>query len=80
MGVIVDQRINALTEEIRKFVGKQLTSVSCGPLTHELAKARGEVLMGGEQEFVALHFSDGSTLKIESRSGWKDEGGFLVVR
>lgn len=74
------ERIEMIKEAAAKVVGRTIQSAEVGEVTSAMAKKRGETMMGGDGEYVEFRFSDGTTLRLETRSSWRGDGSFLVTR
>lgn len=70
------ERLQQVRNAVGDFSGRVLQSVEVGIVPHG---SKGKELMIGPQQFIELTFGRGEKVRLETRSGWKDEGSFLVV-
>lgn len=67
------ERLREVREGVGDFCGSTLQGVEVGVVPFESG-------IGGPQQFIELTFSKGKKVRLETRSGFKDEGGFFVVK
>lgn len=70
------ERLQQVRNAIGDFSGRVLKSVTVGVVPRS---SKGKELLLGDQQFVELEFGRGEKVRLETRSGFKDEGGFFVV-
>lgn len=70
------ERLQAVRNAVGDFSGRVLQSVEVGIVPRG---TKGKELMMGDQQFIELTFGRGQKVRLETRSGFKDEGSFFVV-